>query len=290
MDNYDKYWLFVRKYLFSILLILAGLTFMIMGIGKDSTTNLSQSNNFLIGAIVLFLLGFISLYFIMTAKTSKVITLIASVVFLALSGLFIMLNYYSVVNRVQEIAEVKESKELAKQGLKDIRKVQEAHDRKYKKLATSFQDLVKFAKYDSINVLVRAEKDPPSRKMTVAEAKQLGLKYPEPWTEKYALKLGLIIREYKKLPVADDIFGKDTKENANRLYDFDVDKMSLQRTIDGKGKKFRFRTAVVDSTNTVLIQAIPPYGPQRADDSKFDIKDTLQIGSLIEKDIKSSWK
>jgi Ca2+/Na+ antiporter len=290
MDNYDKYWLFVRKYLFSILLILAGLTFMIMGIGTNSTTNLSQSNTFLIGAIVLFILGFVSLYFIMTAKTSKIATVIASVVFLALSVLFIRLNYSSVINRVKEIAEVKQSMGLAKQGLKDIRKIQEAHDRKYKKLATSFEDLVKFAKYDSIRVLTKAIGDVPSVRMTVEQAKALGYKYPEVWTEKDALKLNLITREYKKLPVANDIFGKDTKENANRIYEFDIDKLDTQRTIDNKGKKFSFKTAVVDSTNTVLIQAIPPYGPQRPNDSKFNINDTLQIGDLKEKQIKTNWK
>jgi hypothetical protein len=228
----------------------------------------------------------------MTAKTSKVATVIASLVFLALSGLFISLNYYSVINRVKEIAEVKQSMKLAKQGLKDIRKIQEAHDRKYKKLATSFPDLVKFAKYDSINVLVRAEGDLPERRMTIEEAKKLEYQYPQPWKESDVLKLGLsgYVREYKKLPVANDIFGKDTKENANRVYQFDVDKLDTQRTIDNKGKKFSFRTAVVDSTSTVLIQAIPPYGPQRPDDSKFNINDTLQIGDLKEKQIKTNWK
>lgn len=294
MDNYDKSWLFVRKYLFSIILILAGLTFMIMGIGTDSATNLSQSNNFLIGAIVLFIMGFVSLYFIMTAKTSRIITIITSALFLLLSLFFIRMNVNSVQERITYLEEVKTSKDLAKQGLSDIKKLQEAHDRKYKKLATSFSDLEKFAKYDSINVLVRAEGDLPTRKMTVPEARALKYKYPQIWKESDILtlkKMGLatdvnFIREYDKLPVANDIFGKDTKENANRLYDFDVDKLATQRTIDNSSKKFRLRSAVVDSNNVVLIQAIPPYGPQ----FDYDVKDTLQIGSLTEDHIKTNWK
>jgi len=286
MDNYDKYWLFVRKYLFSILLILAGLTFMIMGIGTNSTTNLSQSNTFLIGAIVLFILGFVSLYFIMTAKTSKTATIIASVVFLLASVTFIQLNIKSVKDRIIYEQEWENSENLAKQGLSDIKKLQEAHDRKYKKLATSFEELVKFAKFDSIRVLTKAIGDVPSVKMTVQQAKELGYKYPVVWTEKDALKLNLITREYKKLPVANDIFGKDTKENENRIYEFDIDQLATQRTIDNKIKKFSFKTGIIDSVNTVLIQAIPPYGPQL----DYDVKDTLQIGDLKEKQIKTNWK
>ncbi len=286
MDNYDKYWLFVRKYLFSILLILAGLTFMIMGMSTNSTTNLSQSNSFLLGAIVLFLLGFASLYLIMTAKTSRIITILSSFVFLIASAGFIFLNVKSVKDRIIYEEEWEQSEDLAKQGLSDIKKLQEAHDRKYKKLATSFEELEKFAKYDSIRVLTKAIGDVPSTKMTVEQARALGHRYPVVWTEKDALKLNLITREYEKKPVADDIFGKDTKENANRVYPFDIEKLSTLRTIDDKEKKFRFRTAVVDSVNTVLIQAVPPYGPQK----EYDIKDTLQIGSLTEKDIKTNWK
>lgn len=230
----------------------------------------------------------------MTKETSRLITVISSLVFLVASALFIFLNIKSVNDRIIYEREWEQSEELAKQGLSDIKKLQEAHDRKYRKLATSFDELEKFAKYDSISVLVRAEGDLPSRKMTVPEARALGYKYPEVWKESDILKLkqmGLatdvtFIREYKKLPVANDIFGKDTKENQNRIYDFDIDKLAVQRTIDSTDKKFSIKTAVIDSVNTVLIQAIPPYGPQK----DYDVTDTLQIGSLIEKHIKTNWK
>ena len=259
---------------------------MIMGMGTNEATNLSQSNSFLLWAIVLFILGFASLYFIMTAKTSKIITILSSVVFLIASAGFIYLNIKSVKDRITYEREWEQSENLAKQGLSDIKKLQEAHDRKYKKLATSFTELERFAKFDSITVLTKAIGDVPSTKMTVEQAKALGHRYPVVWTEKDALKLNLITREYDKKPVADDIFGKDTKENENRIYPFEVEKLATQRTIDDKGKQFSFKTAIVDSVTNVLIQAIPPYGPQR----EYDIKDTLQIGSLIENDIKSNWK
>lgn len=57
-------------------------------------------------------------------------------------------------------------------------------------------------------VLVRAEGDLPKRKMTVSEAKQLGLRYPEVWTEKYAIALGLIIREYEDKITKGEVYNK----------------------------------------------------------------------------------
>ena len=81
-------------------------------------------------------------------------------------------------------------------------------------------------------------------------------------------------------------FGMHGSAQKNREYEFDIDKLAVQRTIDNKSKQFSFKAAVVDSVNTVLIQAIPPYGPQK----DYDVKDTLQLGSLTEKNIKTNWK
>lgn len=286
MDIFDDFWLFVRKYLFSILLIFAGLIFLIMGMSSNPTTDgLSQSTNFILGAIVLFLLGFISLYFILNNKFSRTITAIASLIFLAGSAGFILLNVTTVKQTIKTLAEIEKSEDLAKQGLSDIKELQEAYEKKYKKFAPSFDELVRFAKYDSINVLVRAEGDLPNRKMTVPEAKQLGLRYPEVWNEKYALTLGLIIRDYEKVPVAENIFGKKKSKDL-REYDFDVDQLNKMRTIDETDKQFTLSTGKVDTITTVLIQALPPYGPQEI----YNIKDTFQVGSLTDKNMKSNWK
>jgi len=291
MDYFEKFWLFVRKYLFSILLIIAGITFLIVGMSKGgSQSNLAQSSNFTLAAIVLLFLGAVSLYFIMEKKIGKVITLISSLIFLAGATIFIYLNINTVQNTVIQLRKIDESENLAKQGLSDIQKLQDAYERKNKKLATSFEELMKFAKYDSIRVLVKAEGDLPERKMTPQEARALGYRYPQVWKESDMLTLkqkGLaedvvFIRDYDMVPVASNIFEKED----NRLYDFELDKLDQMRQIDNTTKPFKVRAVAADSAFNVQFQAIPPYGPQ----DPANIKDTFQIGSLVEPNTKSNWK
>ena len=288
MDFFDQYKLFSRKYLFSILLILAGILCLSVAANMISTISYEKAQYFFLGAIALFLLGFVSLFFILKKQISRVITVILSVVFLGLSTFYIILNVKTVKDRIIYLEQVKASKELAKQGLTDIQKLQEAYDRKYKKLATSFDELIKFAKYDSIKVLTRAEGDIPSRRMTVEEAKILKYRYPKAViSEEEAIKLNLIIREYSKVPVAKDLFKVDQKEKQNRLYPFDINQLTVQRTIyKDSPKTFKVITNTPDSVTFVEIQSIPPYGPQE----DYDIDIVYSIGSINEKGTKPNWK
>ncbi|MDG1176265.1 MAG: hypothetical protein P8N07_10785 [Flavobacteriales bacterium] len=286
MDYFEKFWLLVRKYLFSILLIIAGITFLIVGMSKGgSQANLAQSSNFTFAAIILLFLGAISLYFIMEKKIGKAITLISSLIFLLGAVIFIYLNISTVQNTVIQLRKIEESENLAKQGLSDIQKLQDAYERKNRKLATSFEELTTFAKSDSIKVLDKAIGDIPSRRMTVAEGRQLGYKYPKAViSEEEAIKLGLITRIYKMVPVADYTFSKEKDDK--RLYDFELDKLNQMRQLDNTTKDFTVKAVAADSAFNVLFQAIPPYGPQ----DPANIKDTFQIGSLIEVNTKSNWK
>lgn len=290
MDIFDEFWLFVRKYLFSILLILAGISCVIIGVSTNSNADLSQSSYFLYGAIGLFLLGGMSLFFILKEKISRTITVVFSLLFILASYIYLQLNYNTIQNERKYRKEVKESIMLAKQGLKDIQKLQDAFEEKYDKYATTFGELKQFAQTDSIEVLVRAEGDLPSRKMTVPEARQLGYRYPkEVWTEKDALALGLIIRDYAKVPVVEDIFSEEEQKKEKREYPFEVEKIEVQRTIksDSASKQYKFDNYIneKDSTTYVIVTSIPPYGPQK----KYDIKDVYKIGSHEELHMKTNW-
>ena len=250
-----------------------------------SQANLAQSSNFTFAAIILLFLGAISLYFIMEKKIGKAITLISSLIFLLGAVIFIYLNISTVQNTVIQLRKIEESENLAKQGLSDIQKLQDAYERKNRKLATSFEELTTFAKSDSIKVLDKAIGDIPSRRMTVAEGRQLGYKYPKAViSEEEAIKLGLITRIYKMVPVADFTFSKEKDDK--RLYDFELDKLNQMRQLDNTTKDFTVKAVAADSAFNVLFQAIPPYGPQ----DPANIKDTFQIGSLIEVNTKSNWK
>lgn len=286
MDYFEKFWLFVRKYLFSILLILAGISFLIIGMSKGgSQANLAQSSNFTFAAIILLILGAISLYFIMEKRIGKAITLISSLLFLAGAALFIGLNISTVKKTVIQLEEIDQAEALAKQGLTDIQKLQDAFERENKKLAVSFEELTTFAKTDSVKVLDSAYGDIPSRRMTVQEGRKLGLKYPaDVISEEQAIKLDLITRIYKKVPVANYIFSKEKEDS--RLYEFELDKLNKMRLIDNTTKDFTVKTVEADSAFNVLFQAIPPYGPQ----DPANVKDTFQVGSLVEANTKSNWK
>ena len=290
MDIFDEFWLFVRKYLFSILLVLAGIMCVVLAVTTNANKDLAQSSYFIYGAIGLFLLGGMSLFFILKEKISRIITVIFSLAFIIGAVFYLALNVITVKKQIKYLEDVKQSELLAKQGLEDIQKLQDAFEKKYDKYATSFEELKTFAKTDSIKVLVRAEGDLPSRKMTVEEGKKLGLRYPaEVWTEEYALALNLIVRDYAKVPVVEDIFSEEEQKKEKREYTFDVDKIEIQRTIesDSASKRFRFSNYLnkKDSTTFVIVTSSPPYGPQK----KYDIKNVYKIGSHEELHMKTNW-
>lgn len=300
MDAFDKFWFFVKRFFFPGFLILAGLWLIILAVGQqaaskimvaageDPSNTLTQTTYFLYGAITLLIVGVISLYFILQKKIPSVIVFgLAGVALLAAVYLTIF-NWNSIEERIIYEAQWAESENLAKQGLEDIQKLQEAHKKNYGGFAPTFDSLITFAQTDSISVLVKAEGDLPSRKMTLDEAKKLGYRFPpEIWTEEDAIKLGLIIREYDKVPVSEYLFSKEKLEKESRLYPFDLMSIAQQRTIDSTKKTFVIETSEIDSTTLgVRILAVPPYGPQVPN----DIEDTLQIGSLTELKMNTNWR
>lgn len=289
MDSLDNIWFGIRKYFFSGLLILAGLIFVVAGLSVDETTDLSQSKLFLYGGIASLVLGLLTLYFLIVERIPKAVIIGLSLVLLAGVILFVRLNFFSIKDEIVYLEEVDESKELAKQGLLDIQKIQDAYDKKYNNYATSFDSLIVFAKTDSISVLVEATGEIPTRRMTPEEAKQLGYRDPkEVISEEEAIKLGLIVRRYEKVPVAKYLFSEEKTKNDFRKYDFDIDKLAKLRTIDNSDKEFVLRSAEIDSAvYGVEILAIPPYGPQREEDIQGD---TLKLGSLTDRKMNTNWK
>ena len=300
MDAFEKFWFFVKRFFFPIVLMLTGIWLIIVGIsqqakssvevalGEDPSNTLTQTTYFMYGAIALLVVGIISLYFILQKKLPA--TIVFGLAAVAAIGVFLLgkFNWNSVEERIIYLDQVDKSKELAKLGLEDIQKLQEAHKKNYDGYAPSFDSLVKFAKTDSISILTKAVDDLPSTKMTMDQARQLGYKFPkEIWTEEDALKLGLIVREYDKVPVAEHLFSKEKIDKEDRLYPFDLAKIEVQRTIDSTEKKFIIQTNEIDTTSVgVRVLAMPPYGPQVPN----DVEDTLQIGSLTEVKMNSNWR
>lgn len=292
MDAFDQFWLAVRRFFFPGLLILIGLSSVITAISVDPASGLTQSNYFLFGGLALFILGIVILFFVLQKKLPIGLMIGLSGVLIVCAIFFSIFNYNSIINEVNRLAAVENSIKLAQQGLTDIQKLQEAHEREYRGYATSIDSLKYFAKFDSISVLTRAEGDIPSRNMRPDEIKKLGFsairdpKRAEVISEDDAIALELIIREYEKVPVASYIFGEDKIKAGSRAYAFDIETIEKQRTITDSLADFTFITNEYDSAQFgVKVYATPPYGPQRA----WEGNDTLSIGDLNSLKMNSSW-
>lgn len=294
MNGLQKFWLKSKDGLFSYVLILLGLLLSIKAFSVNPATNLSQTIDFKVASVVLILLGFLSLYFVKSKKSNKIVALLTNLGLIVAIVFFGYLNVKSITDTIEKQEAIKISKQLAKQGLTDIQKIAKAYDGKYKKNASSFEDLMKFAKFDSITKLTKAKGDIPSRRMSQEEADALGYKYgTDVISEVDAIKLGLIIREYEKIPVFNDLFSPEKLKRTKREYDFNIEKLSSMRTLDFETKvildtekKFLLNIKISeDSVIFLKISAKPPYGPQ----NKSEIKETYHIGSLTEKSIKPNW-
>lgn len=293
MNNFFKILVGLKDKLFSIGLIVLGLLLTIKAFSINPVTGLSQTWQFKIASVTIILLGALSLYFVINKKRNKIIGLLTNLALIVGIGFFGWMNVSSIKNKIAQQEAIKISKKLAIQGLGDIQKIAKAYDRKYQKNASSFDELIKFAKFDSITRLTKAHGDIKKGKMSPADAKSLGLRFaPEVTTEKQAIALGWIVREYEKIPVFNHLFSPEKLKRTVREYDFDINKLKSYRTYDMKKKtildnekQFNLKTAIVDSVIYLQIMAYPPYGPQALN----EIKDTIRIGSLVEKSIKPSW-
>ena len=294
MEELKQFWLKTKDKLFSYLLILLGLTLTIKAFSVNPSTGLSQTMGFKIAALVLILLGALSLYFVMNKKNNKTIGLITNIVLAFGIVCFTILNVKSIKDTIKRQNAIKTSIALAKQGLNDIQKIAKAYDAEYKNNAPSFEELIRFAKFDSITKLTKAKDDIPPRKMSPEEAKILGYKYGTAViSEEDAVKLGLIVREYTKIPVYSYLFSPEKLKKTKREYDFDIEKLTSYRSLNletneiiENEKTFLLETEMAaDSVIYLQISALPPYGPQ----TKSEIKEVYHIGSTSEKSIKPSW-
>ena len=61
----EKFGLIAKKFLFPIIIIIAGLLVVIKGVSADAETNIMQTNGFLFGGLAILLMGIIILLYIL---------------------------------------------------------------------------------------------------------------------------------------------------------------------------------------------------------------------------------
>ncbi|MGY6560769.1 MAG: hypothetical protein ACXITV_01550 [Luteibaculaceae bacterium] len=258
---------FVSRYLFAVILVLAGFIFLIYGFSNDQTIA------FKVGGLALILVGVIAgLY--QKGIISKQVQTILSVVLILFSTYLAYQSYASVNLDIEFRAEKQKVSSLTIQRLKDIRTAQIAYKNKYGFFTDNFDTLINFVKFDSLPIVTAIGS------------------VPDTLTERQALELGLIIRDTINVPVFESIFPKD---DANRrLYRFRIDSFATTPFVR---EQFVMRSGMLERGGGVFLpvfevvdpKPFPWDGVQKFQKYTVLAKDTLKVGSMNEPSTNGNW-
>lgn len=312
MDGYDRFTQTLGKYIFPLIFGVAGLYMLIKGLTPDADTGVTQTTWFVNAGLFLTLMSALMGLHI-AGILKKKIGVILIPVLVALCGWFAYMNYQSVAIRMAEEAAFEKYLADTKQGLTDLRDIQVAFKRKYQKYAGSAAELKQFLLNDFLLETFPDDRVTPDRKMTEAEALQLGYdlntvegeKAAEKIDDREAVLLGHRQIDTVSISVMDYLFNgteiklvrKDstgTKEvieihrpksdPENRAYVFDPNLAWEKR--GGDNAAFKIETADIGDTvkavPVFMIRDMTPYDP-------FKRKDTLQVGSLTKHSTEGNW-
>ncbi len=299
---------FSKKFMFPLMIIVAGIVLIIVGNTIDPTTNIKQTNDFQLGAFAILGAGVISLLY-MLEVINKVVNVIALLGLFVLTAFFAVKSYQSVMQTIAERDAKKEWDDYTKQALSDIRDVQVAYKKKYGFYASEYKELKRFLQEDKVMDIV-IDGDIPDRRITDEEGKILGynkLKDEEKYNdidEAEAVQLGIIKIDTLWYPVMEVMYTGEqaVKNNEGRLYPFELEKLGKIVTVksvdklasDARTKKLADLDPPVYPiyTDTIregedLIAHFYSYDPIPYD--PFVKRDTLSIGSKTEPKTNGSW-
>lgn len=301
---------FTKKFMFPLLIIVAGIILIIVGQTTDSATGISQTSNFNLGAYAILGAGIISLLY-MLEVINKWVNLVLLIVLFILTGYLAYDSYKSVMQTIAQRNAKEEWDAYTKQALSDVRDVQVAYKKKYGFYASDYNELNRFLLEDKVMDRI-VDGEIPDRRLTDEEGKKLGynkLKDEDKYNdidEDEAFKLGLITIDTLWYPVMEVMFTGEQalKKNEGRLYPFDIDNLgeivtteSVEKlTINDKQRAKRYAElnppVYPMYTDTVrvgedLIAHFYAYDPIPYD--PFVKRDTLRIGSKTEPKTNGSW-
>lgn len=301
MKELEPVFLFLKKYLFPILLLFTGIMMLYLYLDKEvviykgEEVVLQQNNQFLIGAVVLLISAVISTLFI-AQVINRLITYILFVFLIGGSVYVLYLDYMSVKKEVDWRAEKEKRYIEIKQRLEDIRDAQLAYKERFGKYAPTLERLVEFVKEGHIYE-VEKEKSVPSGYLTREEMNKLGFPRSmvlKPFDEKLAWRLAQFDekrpelqgfrRDTIKVPVMEAIFMNDKavakRINAPTKLEFQPDSLMY---VPYSGEKFWMKTDSIErgEGKAPVFLAMDP--------KPFDEKDTLKIGSLEELKTNGNW-
>lgn len=179
---------------------------------------------------------------------------------------YVFLDYTSVQNKLDFIAEKKSRENRVVSRLIDIRSAQVSYKRLYGAYAGNFNDLINHVKNDSMPVV-----------------KAMGT-VPDTLTELKAVELGIVTRDTLKISVRDTLFPKN----------FPID--SLRYVPLSNGQEFRLQAGEVEK-NKLTVKVFEAfadynkilYGMDLSEDY-IDLSKGLSVGSMTEPHIRGNWE
>jgi hypothetical protein len=224
----------------------------------SGTGSINQSSTFLIGALVVFLMGVITFLYIKEIITKKL-----HVIFLGLMLITCLLLSYSTYSSVsQTISDIELKKEIdthIKQGLRDIEITQLEYKKKYGWYSDNFEELKRFLTQDSV-YSVSTIGIVPDYKVTIEHAEILGYDpitdyiLMESYDESEALKCGLLKKDTSWINVLEKLFPYSDDSLNNRIYHFNVDQ--FQNVPMSKNKEFVLLADILESSDDISFEVL----------------------------------
>ena len=291
----EKFGLIAKKFLFPIIIIIAGLMLVIKGMSADAETNIMQTDGFLYGGLAILLMGVITLLYILEIINRIVHLVLMVILFCSTLGLGVMtINSVNDTIAKMDLKEKKDS--YIKQGLSDIRDIQVEYKKKYGVYTSSFDTLKTFLLHDSIMDILRSNGDEypngmPDGRVSMEHGVLLGYDpirddaLYESYDELEALKVGIFINDTIWRGVMGVIFDNETAKK-ERLFDFEESNLSNVPLSDSI--KFLMEAKVLNAdtlgggTPVFLVKDPHPFDP-------FNTKDTLMMGSITESKNTGNW-
>lgn len=247
----------IKKYIFPILITFTGLMLLYTAL-FSGTGSISQSGNFLLGAIVVFLMGIVTFLYI-----KEVISKSLHLIFLAvmlISCLFLGYSTYSSVsNTIADIELKKEIDSHIKQGLRDIEITQLEYKKKYGWYSDDFDELKRFLKEDSV-YSISTIGIVPDYKITNEHAELLGYDLIqdyiqiESYDESEALICGLLTKDTSWINVMEKLFPTKIDSSNNRIYPFNIRNLNVVPM--SKSKEFTLMADILESSDDISFEVL----------------------------------
>ena len=249
----DQISLYIKKYIFPGLIFLSGLALLKMGIFSETGTNITQSSAFILGAIIICLMGITTFLYLSDIISKKFHIIILGI--LLIGCVFLgKKTYDSVNNTIVQIELKKEINTHIKQGLRDIESIQVEYKKKFGWYSNSFSELERFLIEDSV-YSISTKGTVPDTKIIPEHAAFLGYDpiqdyiLIESYDEKEALACGLLTKDTSWVNVQDKLFPKSTDSVSKRVFDFNIKNLDI--VPKSENRTFSMKSDILETSDEI---------------------------------------